>query len=201
VLKTRPEQAIQVVLSESFSEIDSQLTPENGIHSGCTAVVSLLFKDPNDESGHVLYTANAGDARAVLYRSGSALRLSYDHKGSDLEEQKRVKLAGGFISNQRVNGLLAVTRSLGDHEMKEFVIGAPYTSKIKLEPKMDAILVLACDGVWDVLEDQKVCELADGFVDPEEAAKAIANKAIEGGSSDNISVIVVYLQRRDCKKS
>lgn len=190
-----------MILNESFSEIDSQLTPENGIHSGCTAVVSLLLKDPNIEGGHVLYTANVGDARAVLYRSGLALRLSYDHKGSDLEEQKRVKSAGGFISNQRVNGLLAVTRSLGDHELKEFIIGTPYTSKIQLEPKKDTILVLACDGVWDVLEDQKVCELADQFVDPAEAAKAIATTAMEGGSSDNISVIVVYLQRRDCKKS
>lgn len=52
----------------------------------------------------VLYTANAGDARAVLSRGGRAVRLTYDHKGSDAQEAKRIKEAGGFVMNNRVNG-------------------------------------------------------------------------------------------------
>lgn len=52
----------------------------------------------------VLYTANAGDARAVLSRGGKAVRLTYDHKGSDAQEARRIKEAGGFVMNNRVNG-------------------------------------------------------------------------------------------------
>ena len=54
----------------------------------------------------VLYTANVGDARVVLCRDGKAVRLSYDHKGSDPMEQQRVADAGGFVVNNRVNGVL-----------------------------------------------------------------------------------------------
>ena len=52
----------------------------------------------------VLYAANAGDARAVLCRGGEALRLTYDHKGSDPQETRRIQNAGGYMMNNRVNG-------------------------------------------------------------------------------------------------
>lgn len=94
----------------------------------------------------VLYCANAGDARGVLCRSGKAVRLTYDHKGSDKQEAKRIMDAGGFVMSGRVNGVLAVTRSLGDSSMKEFVVGAPYTTETEL-CEDDEFLILACDGV------------------------------------------------------
>jgi protein phosphatase PTC1 len=94
----------------------------------------------------VLYTANVGDARAVLSRGGKAVRLTYDHKGSDKQEAKRIMDAGGFVMNNRVNGVLAVTRSLGDSSMKEFVVGSPYTTETELSED-DEFLVIACDGV------------------------------------------------------
>ena len=94
----------------------------------------------------VLYVANAGDARGVLCRKGRALRLTYDHKGTDKQEAKRIMDSGGFVMSGRVNGVLAVTRSLGDSSMKEFVVGAPYTTETELTED-DEILILACDGV------------------------------------------------------
>lgn len=94
----------------------------------------------------VLYCANAGDARGVLCRNGKAVRLTYDHKGSDKQEAKRIVDAGGFVMSGRVNGVLAVTRSLGDSSMKEFVVGAPYTTETELSEE-DEFLILACDGV------------------------------------------------------
>jgi protein phosphatase PTC1 len=95
----------------------------------------------------VLYTANVGDARIVLCRNGRALRLSYDHKGSDESEGRRIANAGGLILNNRVNGVLAVTRALGDSYMKDFVTGHPYTTETVIQPDQDEFLVLACDGV------------------------------------------------------
>lgn len=79
-------------------------------------------------------------------RNGKAVRLSYDHKGSDQQEAKRIMDLGGFMMNNRVNGVLAVTRSLGDCVMKEFVVGNPYTTETDLTPQ-DDFLILACDGV------------------------------------------------------
>lgn len=58
----------------------------------------------------VLYTANAGDARAVLSRGGKAVRLTYDHKGSDVQEARRIKEAGGFVMNNRVNGMCVIMK-------------------------------------------------------------------------------------------
>lgn len=98
----------------------------------------------------VLYTANVGDARAVLCRGGKAVRLTYDHKGSDKQEAKRIMDAGGFVMNNRVNGVLNVTRSLGDSSMKEFVVGSPYTTETELGSE-DEFLIIACDGVRKAL--------------------------------------------------
>ena len=95
----------------------------------------------------VLYTANVGDARIVLCRNGKALRLSYDHKGSDENEGRRITNAGGLILNNRVNGVLAVTRALGDAYMKELITGHPYTTETVIQPDIDEFLILACDGV------------------------------------------------------
>lgn len=95
----------------------------------------------------VLYTANVGDARIVLSRNGKALRLSYDHKGSDENEGKRIANAGGLILNNRVNGVLAVTRALGDAYLKDLVTGHPYTTETVVQPAVDEFIIMACDGV------------------------------------------------------
>ena len=95
----------------------------------------------------VLYTANVGDARIILCRNGKALRLSYDHKGMDENEGRRISKAGGLILNNRVNGVLAVTRALGDSYLKDLVTGHPYTTETVIQPDQDEFLILACDGV------------------------------------------------------
>ena len=95
----------------------------------------------------VLYTANVGDARIILCRAGKALRLSYDHKGNDEGEGKRISNAGGLILNNRVNGVLAVTRALGDTYMKDLVTGHPYTTETVIQPDLDEFMLIACDGV------------------------------------------------------
>ena len=80
------------------------------------------------------------------------MRLSYDHKGSDNQEARRILESGGFVMNHRVNGVLAVTRSLGDPSMKEWVIGTPYTTETILSDQ-DQWLILACDGVSILILD------------------------------------------------
>ncbi|PWN48316.1 protein phosphatase 2C [Violaceomyces palustris] len=138
----------------------------------------------------VLYTANVGDARAVLCRAGRAIRLTYDHKGSDAQEAKRITDAGGFVMNNRVNGVLAVTRSLGDSSMKEFVVGSPYTTETTLSSE-DTFLIVACDGLWDVVDDQEAVDLIQQVYDPQRASEILLQHALSNFSTDNTSVMVV----------
>ncbi|KAK4046888.1 mgpp2cl-1, protein phosphatase 2C-like protein 1 [Microbotryomycetes sp. JL201] len=143
-----------------------------------------------------LYTANVGDARAVLSRGGRAVRLTYDHKGSDAKEAKRITDAGGFVMNNRVNGVLAVTRSLGDSSMKEFVVGSPYTTETAIGPG-DDFLIVACDGLWDVCQDQEAVDLIKDVKDPQEASQVLLDHALNNFSADNLSVLVVALSHEE----
>ncbi|EGS20824.1 phosphatase 2C-like protein [Thermochaetoides thermophila DSM 1495] len=144
----------------------------------------------------VLYTANVGDARIILCRSGKALRLSYDHKGSDENEGRRITNAGGLILNNRVNGVLAVTRALGDSYMKELVTGHPYTTETVIQPELDEFLIIACDGLWDVCSDQEAVELVRHIEDPVAAAKLLVDHALARFSTDNLSCMIVRFDQK-----
>lgn len=81
-------------------------TSKRGMMVSGSTSVSCLIMPSGRGPGHVLYTANVGDSRAVLCRGGRAIRLSYDHKASDVNEQKRIEDAGGFVLRRRVLGVL-----------------------------------------------------------------------------------------------
>lgn len=155
-----------------------------------SATEGLVQVSSSRKVRRVLYTANVGDARAVLCRRGHAVRLTYDHKASDAQEAKRITDAGGFVMNNRVNAVLAVTRSLGDSAMKEFVVGAPYTTETTLTDE-DTFLIVACDGLWDVVEDQDAVDLVREAIDPQEAANRLLAHALRNFSTDNTSVMVI----------
>jgi serine/threonine protein phosphatase PrpC len=72
--------------------------------------------------------------------------LTYDHKASDSSEAKRIIETNGFIAYNRVNGILSVTRALGDHAMKEWVVSDPHYTEFEITNK-DKFVILACDGV------------------------------------------------------
>ncbi|SCV72344.1 BQ2448_3881 [Microbotryum intermedium] len=184
---------IKAVLSGKSGDPAEEFSP--GPPSSGIETPHVEIKGPADvkkAAKRTLYTANVGDARAVLSRKGKAVRLTYDHKGSDAKEAKRITDAGGFVMNNRVNGVLAVTRSLGDSSMKEFVVGSPYTTETTLGPD-DDFLIVACDGLWDVCQDQEAVDIIRGLLDPQEASKALLEYALQNFSSDNLSVLVVAL--------
>ncbi|KAI9928128.1 hypothetical protein ASPWEDRAFT_50597 [Aspergillus wentii DTO 134E9] len=148
----------------------------------------------------VLYTANVGDARIILCRNGKALRLSYDHKGSDENEGKRIANAGGLILNNRVNGVLAVTRALGDAYLKDLVTGHPYTTETVIQPDSDEFIILACDGLWDVCSDQEAVDLVRNIGDAQEASKILVDHALARFSTDNLSCMVIRFDSNRVKE-
>ncbi|KAI1127640.1 phosphatase 2C-like domain-containing protein [Nemania abortiva] len=143
----------------------------------------------------VLYTANVGDARIVLCRAGKALRLSYDHKGSDENEGKRIANAGGLILNNRVNGVLAVTRALGDSYIKYLVTGHPYTTETVIQPEVDEFIIIACDGLWDVCTDQDAVDLIRDQHDAVAASKLLVDHALARFSTDNLSCMIIRFDK------
>ncbi|KAF9178950.1 Protein phosphatase 2C 1 [Haplosporangium sp. Z 767] len=194
ILEEKAEQPgvdFQELVNDAFLAVDQQLAEalQHGRSSGCTAIMAYIRKEGDKR---VLYTGNVGDARAVLCHKERAVRLSYDHKGSDHTEAQRILDVGGFVMNNRVNGVLAVTRALGDSSMKEFIIGAPYTTRTEIGPD-NPYLILACDGLWDVCSDQEAVELVKDVVCPTKASQILLEYALQKFTTDNISVMVVRL--------
>jgi len=179
------------VMRTVYLGVDEKMKDAVPSHHGCTSVTCLITGTGDDRH---LFTANAGDARAVLCRDGKAIRLTEEHKAEDPVEAQRIKDAGGFIANGRVNGQIIITRSLGDHMMKDYILGDPYYQYEKLSDK-DTILIVACDGLWDVCEDQAAIDFLLGFPNAncDELSKRLMIKALQDGSTDNLSVCVVKL--------
>ena len=164
----------------------------------------LLHTQKQSNGKITIHSANAGDARAVLSRrpangdskdSGShkSYRLTLDHRADDPKELSRVEDSGGFVMRNRVLGVLAVTRSLGDHGiMKEFVVGKPYVDSINFDNGEGEFIILACDGLFDVLDDQEAVDLVRNLKRREDAAQMLCSEALKRGSTDNVTVIVSW---------
>ncbi|WJX93972.1 protein-serine/threonine phosphatase [Trifolium repens] len=161
-------------------------------HPGCTAIAAIV-------SGNKLFVANSGDCRAILCRAGNPIALSTDHVASCLQERERVIRHGGQVHWQvdtwRV-GLpaLQVTRSIGDDDLKPAVTAEPEITESTLCEE-DEFLVMASDGLWDVMSSLDVINIIkDTVKEAGMCSKRLATEAGERGSKDNITVIVVFLR-------
>lgn len=181
---------------ESEKEKDG---PSEALQAGSNESIASKLKGLSSRQ-RVLYTANVGDARIVLCRNGKALRLSYDHKSSDENEKKRIANAGGKVEGYRVGGL-AVSRALGDHLMKKLVTGHPYTTETVIQHDLDEFIIIACDGLWDVCSDQEAVDLVREVHDPGEGAKILVDHALDQFSTDNLSCMVVRLDKEALARS
>ncbi|XWS50381.1 hypothetical protein CRYUN_Cryun12cG0083200 [Craigia yunnanensis] len=174
---------------------------------GSTAVVAVV-------GNRRLVVANCGDSRAVLSRGGVAVALSFDHKPDRPDELERVEAAGGRVINwngHRVLGVLATSRSIGDQYLKPFVTCKPEVTVRELTNR-DEFLILASDGLWDVISNEIACRVVRRCLNGQirrkslenivnenrasEAAAVLVELAIVRGSKDNISVIVVELRKK-----
>ena len=177
------------ILKISFKKVQAAVKSTHiGIMEGSTAVLGLFLDN-------ILYVANIGDSRAVLSRGGKAIRVSYDHKPELPEEEDRICLKGGFVSDGRINSVLAVSRAFGDFALETWISSEPYIEKVEIQSS-DEFLILACDGVWDVMEDQFAVDLIkNSDASPLHSASLLRNYAHMMGSMDNISCCVIHLKK------
>lgn len=188
---------------KGFLELDEKLRkiPEvaNGEDkSGTTAICVLI-------SNNYIIFSNCGDSRGVLSGDGSKpIVVTQDHKPSNPPELERIQDAGGSVMLQRVNGSLAVSRALGDFEYKNVDGKGPTEQLVSPEPEFykkkrdhasDEFLVLACDGVWDVMTNEDICSFVSARMSVTDNLEQIANEVIDTclhkGSRDNMSIIII----------
>lgn len=153
---------------------------------GSTALTAVLV-------GKHLYVANVGDSRAVVSKSGKAVPVSNDQKPNRKDEQKRIENAGGVIiydGTFRVGGILAMSRAFGNRLLKQYVIAEPEIQEEEVNSDLE-YLVLATDGLWDVVRNEDAISLLKAEDAPEAAAVKLMEVAHSRLSSDNITCIVV----------
>jgi len=188
-------------LRKCYLQLDEEfLATENRDSSGTTAVCALV-----QHSSRRLWVANVGDSRCVLSTKDEAKALSLDHKPERPDEQERIRKAGGFVIHNRVMGGLAVSRAIGDCDFKSegllLVIAEPDIEEHRITSE-DKYILLACDGLFDVMQNDAVCrfikrEFKKG-VSSSEAASAIGSHAIKTlHSQDNVSVVIVRFEHHD----
>ncbi|XP_022764066.1 probable protein phosphatase 2C 76 isoform X2 [Durio zibethinus] len=153
---------------------------------GSTASTAVLV-------GNHLYVANVGDSRTIISKAGKAIPLSEDHKPNRSDERKRIENAGGVVmwaGTWRVGGVLAMSRAFGNRMLKQFVVAEPEIQDREMDEEIE-LLVLASDGLWDVVPNEDAVSLARAEEEPETAARKLTETAFTRGSADNITCIVV----------
>ncbi|KAJ6231450.1 leucine-rich repeat protein soc-2 homolog-like protein [Anaeramoeba flamelloides] len=178
------------IFHQVFKEFNATLKRLYKDFAGSTAVIVLIIKDK-------LYSINLGDSRAIaIDRKGKGIPITYDHKPTNRDEYLRIKRLRGIVTNNgRINGGLAVSRAFGDRDFQPWVSVEPTIECYDISKSDMKYLVLACDGVWDVLSNQQVADIVmkNRNKNISKIALHIRNNAYALESADNISVLVVDL--------
>ena len=174
---------------EDFREISDRLMLTPG--SGSTGVVTFI-------RGKKMYVAWVGDSECVLYKkNGEFEPLVVPHKCSNPDEKARIERLGGFVHDEsgvaRVNGVVAVARAFGNLRLR-CIVPEPAIREIELTGE-EQYMVLACDGLWDVMTGATVQQFVNAYVKKRNKTKgiseALVDEALRLGSTDNVSVIFV----------
>ncbi|KAF2312156.1 hypothetical protein GH714_028315 [Hevea brasiliensis] len=179
----------KLAISETYQQTDVDfLDSEKDTYrdDGSTASTAVLV-------GNHLYVANVGDSRTVISKAGKAIPLSEDHKPNRSDERKRIESAGGVVmwaGTWRVGGVLAMSRAFGNRMLKQFVVAEPEIQDLKIDEEFE-LLVLASDGLWDVVPNEDAVSIARTEEEPEAAARKLTEAAFTRGSADNITCIAV----------
>ncbi|XP_059634901.1 probable protein phosphatase 2C 6 [Cornus florida] len=199
-------QGWEAAFSSSFERVDNEVLTEAEAPEmvGSTAVVVVL-------SGCQIITSNCGDSRAVLCRGTETIPLTVDQKPDREDELKRIEGEGGKVINwngARVFGVLAMSRAIGDWYLRPWIVPVPEITFMTRSDE-DECLILASDGLWDVMSSDEVGEMARRFLrrrrrsmmdDEIPAAQVVAESLTEiafgRNSSDNISIIVIDLKSK-----
>ena len=192
------------LIKNAFISADKKIINEPSLKNevGSTGTIVLLFKLGTESFfSKYLICANIGDSRGYILSNSKLTQITKDHNCHNDEEVSRVKKSGGIVFNNRVYGKLMLTRSFGDKELKKHgVISEPdyFIKKINEE---DKFIIIASDGVWDTVKENDILEFenksknGDWPFSSDEFSKKIVKLAVDKGTMDNVSCIVIKLNK------
>jgi len=179
------------------------------VYQGSTAVCVVLHVA--NDGKRTLLTANIGDSRAILCRGDKAVDLTRDHKPSDEREMERIRAMGEEVEWDPYGQVyrvrdLSLSRAVGDRFAKPVVTSEPEITTFPVMEDEDEFVVLASDGLWDVMSSQDVVDYVHEIMETEIEAlsqldkrknmgKIVANEALERGTADNVCVLVLWLKK------
>jgi serine/threonine protein phosphatase PrpC len=186
---------IPQMLFEAIKQIVNDIPYKLAMDTGSTAVIIL-------KRNNTLWVANIGDSRAIMNKGHKSIPLTKDHKPDDPEENKRIVELGGKVIKAypgdvfRVNGVLALSRAIGDFSLAPHVTWKPDITVYHTNTSLNHYVMVATDGIWDVLSNNEVVDIIN--------QKAMHNKwqdightlitlARSRNSSDNISCMLIIL--------
>ncbi|XP_071628280.1 uncharacterized protein [Temnothorax longispinosus] len=190
---TDPERALR----DAFLTTDAQFIAKSStqkLNGGTTVVCALLINKK-------LYIAWVGDSMASLVTRGNVKQLVNPHRPMREDETERIHNMGGAVVHcmgvLRVNGLLSISRAIGDVPYKPYISGEPEVRCVHLDGTED-FLIIACDGLWDYVDQRTAAlrvyrQVLQNPYDLKHVHQALLQSAKRAGSLDNITVIVVFL--------
>ena len=197
----------------SSRSISTNLSLDNLVASEMETTANIMLI-----KNGTIYIANVGDSLSVMYKHKKAYNLNREHQTIIETEKERVIQSGANIVGYRINGMLNLTRAIGDLKFKsnfslkrheQSVIALPEITKIEDTDGIDFI-IMGCDGVWDCVKRQAVCDFVDRQIreNPDknlsDILKLIFDRCVSPVSgvilgTDNMSCIIVQFLHNDTK--
>jgi serine/threonine protein phosphatase PrpC len=182
------------ILHNAFETVVRNIPLVISTHTGSTAVVILKYKED-------IWIANCGDSRAIMNSGFNAVPLTFDHKPTRHDEYMRITMKGGKVLKTfaedcyRVNGVLAVSRAIGDFSLSPHVTWEPEIHHYTVN-KSNAYIFMATDGIWDVLSNVELVSIINNcYLSKRHLSigSQLVGIARQRGSSDNIAFIIIPL--------
>lgn len=181
---------IKKSLINTYSLASKNFLNRNEI-SGSTCNTLVINKKSNN-----FFIANVGDSRAIVcYNNNKVKQISIDHKPDDRKEKARIKKQGGFVEGHRVDGILAMSRSIGDRKIAHHLSSTPDIFEGSM--KNIKYIVQASDGLFDVMSNSEICKFINSALERKVSKKQIPILLVKHSiqnrkSQDNVSVIITY---------
>ena len=177
-----------------FQIVQNQLLKNTfGYSNGSTCLLNLMYKYNNEIHMNIV---NLGDSRlTIVYSNWSSKQVTTDHKPDEPNEKSRLEKMGGEVYKDSESvfriGDLSLSRAFGDGDNAPYISQKPDIFLKKITPQTKYI-VIACDGLWDIVESDSLGKIMNTLVakKPDNIAVELANWALDKGSTDNVSFIV-----------
>jgi serine/threonine protein phosphatase PrpC len=176
------------ILKKSIETMDKNMEKLE-FSQNCGSTGTFIIVNNNS-----IYCANIGDSKCFYINDKEAIQLTEDHNCKNEKEVEFLRSKGAVIFMQRIYGSLSLTRSFGDMEFKQYGVNAvPYITKINADKNNVKYIVIASDGIWDVVNDKDLFKISKGLKNgsSEEFCNTLVKYAMEKGSNDNISCIII----------